>query len=160
MGSEKGSLSDVHKIPSRIFLATIFSFSLGVTACGGNSTSGSPTTSNITPSQDLEADETEVSSPKNEAVESESAAQQEEPLKSESAEQQEESSDSESDAQQEKDSETLTRSTEAKDTDTSTTVKQSAKAEEREPKESKWVAPTPDNSLPRIPKLRLIISLV
>jgi len=155
MGSEKGSLSDVHKIPSRIFLATIFSFSLGVTACGGNSTSGSATTNNITPSQDFEADETEVSSPKNEAVESESAAQQEAPLKSESDAQQEEPLKSESDAQQEKDSETLTRSTQAKDTDTSTTVKQSAKAEQREPKESKWVAPTPDNSLPRIPEIAI-----
>ena len=128
--SEKGSLSDVHKIPRRIFLATIFSFSLGVSACGGNSASGSLTTSNITPSQDFEADETEVNSPKNEAVESASAAQQE------------------------KDSETLTRSTEAKDTDTSTTVKQSAKAE-REPKKSKWVAPTPDNSLPRVPEIAI-----
>lgn len=128
--SEKGSLSDVHKFPRRIFLATIFSFSLGVSACSGNSGSGSLTTSNITPSQDFEADETEVNSPKNEAVESESAAQQE------------------------KDSETLTRSTEAKDTDTSTTVKQSAKAE-REPKKSKWVAPTPDNSLPRVPEIAI-----
>jgi hypothetical protein len=132
----------VHKILRRIFLASIFlSLSLGVSACSGNLATGSETTSDIPPSQDLESNDTEVSSPKNQLVESESVAEQEEPL------------DSESDPQQEKESETLLKSTQSKDADTSTTVKTSTKADQGESKKTKWVAPTPNNSLPRIPEI-------
>jgi hypothetical protein len=132
--SAKDSLVRVHNLLRRMFfVAGVLSIGLGVAACSGDSATGSPTRNNLTLSQDLEADETEVSSPKEERVESETDAQQEEPVGSE----------------------TPTTLTQAKNIDPSTTVKQSAQSKQSTSKNVKWVIPTPDNSVSRNPEITI-----
>jgi len=115
------------------FIAAIFSIGLAVLACSNTSPTRSVTSSSLTSSQDLEAGEINVGSPKEERRASDISAQQENQMESE----------------------IVAASIPTGNLDTSTTVKHSVESTQNDSENVKWVAPTADNSVFRNPKITI-----
>ncbi len=115
------------------FIAAGLSIWLAVSACSNTSPMKSLTSSNLASSQDLEADETDVSLPEEERGGSDTDAQQKELIESEIG----------------------TTSALAESLDTSTTLKHAVESNHHESEIVRWVAPTADNSVSRNPEITI-----